>query len=208
MKKSILLVTVLLASVNVSFSQLGYGAKGGINFTTFGGKDAGSPDSRMGIALGGFLTYNLVELFTLQPELLYTTKGAVYKGFIGGTPATSTVSGSYLEIPVVVKLNIPLAGVKSFFPNIYVGPALGFLLSAKVKTEVGSQTQETDIKNTTKGTDFGFILGTSVDVPLSFGKFAIDLRYNLGLTSTDDTAAKADVVNRAFYIMIGFTISH
>lgn len=209
MKRNMLVVVLVLVlcTARETFAQgaVGYGAKAGLNISTLAGKDAGSPDSKSSLVFGAFLDYNLAELFTFHPEALYISDGAVYKGFINGTSATETLSGAYLQIPLVLKLNIPLAqGVKSFLPNIYAGPYVAFLLSAKDKVEAGTVTQETDIKDNTKGTDIGLVFGTSADIPLTFGKFAVDLRYNLGLSSVDDTAAKLDLLNRSFAITVGF----
>lgn len=41
---------------------------------------------------------------------------------------------------------------------------------------------------------------------IDFGKISLDVRYNLGLTSTDDSANEDDVKHRVFSFMIGYTL--
>jgi hypothetical protein len=70
-------IVILSIAVNPLFAQsLEYGVKAGLNFATFGGEDAGDWGTRTGFSFGGFLAYPVADIFFIQPELLYTMKGA------------------------------------------------------------------------------------------------------------------------------------
>jgi len=189
----------------VSFGQIGFGIKGGVNFASLGGAEVPSGTrSRTGFAAGGYFEVSLPMLFIIQPEVLYTTKGCIFDQSLSrlGQPVsvTQTNTYSYLEIPVLVKYSLPVPVVK---PNLYVGPEVGFLLSAKDKfEETGAQTTETDIKSFIASTDFGAVFGASAHILVA----DLDLRYTLGLKSTSKAVSTAKVYNRVFSIMVQFPL--
>lgn len=78
----------------------------------------------------------------------------------------------------------------SISPNLLLGPALGINVDAKLKIDGGDTAVETDIEDV-KTFDFGLIFGAGVDV----GPVTIDARYNLGLTTTDNSEEELDVKN-------------
>jgi hypothetical protein len=188
-----------------SFGQIGFGIKGGVNFATIGGADAGPGiKSRTGFAAGGYLEVSLPFLLTIQPEVLYTTKGSIFEQTISrfGQPVTITQTStySYLEIPVLAKYSLPVPVVK---PSLYVGPEVGFLLSAKNKFEdPGSPTTDSDIKSFIASTDFGAVLGASAHILVA----DLDLRYTLGLKSISKAVSTTKVYNRVFSIMVQFPL--
>ena len=62
----------------------------------------------------------------------------------------------YVEIPVLFKVVIPTEGSK-FKPSLFVGPALGFNIDAKIKGEYQGQSAEEDIDSI--GKINGFFIG-------------------------------------------------
>lgn len=212
MKKNLLVVAlVLVLCANVSTAQVSIdkGFLGGLNFATIGGKDATNPtpENKTGLALGGFISLKLADLLAFEPQLFYMQKGATAKVASGNTTVNLTASYSYLELPVLAKLNIPLAGNIAFKPNIYAGPALAFKLGTpRVKAEAGTQSAEEDIENVTS-TDFGLVFGAGANIPIPGfgGSVLLDLRYALGLSSIDDSAESLDLKHRVFSLLIGFS---
>ena len=165
----------------------GYGMKAGLNMANFSGDDAdpdeGDKKSRTGFSAGGFLTYGITEMFAVQPELLYTMKGAKYE-WDGGS---ATTKFDYLEIPVLVKVSIPTEG--NIGPHFFIGPSLGILLGAKNKVEIDGEDPEGlagdhDVKDETKSTEFGLVFGAGVDIGMPHSAITIDGRFGLGLTGT------------------------
>ncbi|MBA7471675.1 hypothetical protein ES707_06984 [subsurface metagenome] len=158
-------------------------------------------DSKIGICAGGFITCSLSDLFSIQPELLFTMKGS--KAEESGMKVTMKLN--YLEIPVLVKLSIPTPGTVK--PSLFVGPSLAIKLSGKAKVEYAGESEEADIEDL-KSTDFGLVFGGGVDFALGQGKLTVDARYTLGLTTTrepEDPDEKIDMKNGAISIMVGYS---
>lgn len=153
--------------------------------------------SKLGLCTGGFIRFSIGKIFAIQPEVLYTMKGAKFEQTILGETMTFKMNLSYLEIPVLVKLMIPtLGGIK---PSLFAGPAVAIKLSGKTKLEYAGQTEEEDIENM-KDTDFGLIIGAGVD----FGKLTVDLRYVLGLTAIEEEAV-FETKNGVISLIVGYS---
>lgn len=203
MKK--ILVTVLALAMLLGASNLfaqttgliGKGIKVGLNLTNITGSDAPDKTSmKIGFVGGGYITYAFSDLFAIQPEVLYAMKGYKYDYTNPITDATETFSVklNYIEIPVLGK--VLLSGGEKFKPNFYAGPAFGFLMSAK--------NEDIDIKDNLKSMDIGLIGGAGADYLMGTSKITFDIRYEVGLTKLDDTAAKAKINNSAISFMVGY----
>src|SRR5690606_12537451 len=168
MKKVVLSLVVLLISAS-AFAQLNGGVKAGLNLADFGAdaKDAFDSKSRIGFHVGGYLTFNLSDAISIQPEVLYNSVGAKAEG--DGEDISYVVD--YISIPVMLQYNVN----ENF--NIQAGPQLGLLLSAKAKADGNS----VDLKDfdVFTGTDFGVNLG----VGANFGKLNATARYCLGMAN-------------------------
>jgi hypothetical protein len=174
----------------------GKGIKLGLNLANVTGDDAPDGTSmRLGFAGGGWITYSFSDLFAIQPELLYSMKGTKYDDVSGDQV---TFKADYIEIPVLFR--VQLAGGGNFKPNFYAGPAVSFLLSAKAG--------DVDVKDDLKSTDFGLIGGAGADFHMGAGpgKVTFDVRYEVGLTSTDnvDDGYDAKINNSAISFLVGY----
>ncbi|MGB2868920.1 MAG: porin family protein [Bacteroidota bacterium] len=212
MKKATLTLVVLILATSFATSQsLTKGFKGGLNIATLGGADADNADlkSITTFSAGVFFNLSLPGPISIQPEVLYSQKGA--KSSVPGL--TVTYNLVYVEVPVLLKFNIPLAPGSPVKPNIFAGPAVGFLLTAKVKADPPSPPAlpaETDIKDQTTNTDFGVVFGAGLDIDLVALQLTIDARYNLGLTTIDkngnSSGTKADIKNRVMSVNVGIAL--
>jgi hypothetical protein len=186
MKKILLVSLVMLLAVSVSFSQ--FGIKGGVNLGTLGGDDKSyggiDPIHKLGIAGGISYRIGLIAGLSIQPEVMYIQKGAIYQEDISyGNYSYSrkiTLKGDYIDIPVLVKFNLP---IPVFSPYIEGGVSYGILLSAKEKdettTNVPGQTSssvETDIKDQVTKNDLSWIVGVGFDLLI----LDINARYMIG----------------------------
>ncbi len=210
MKKVLILTLVALFVLSAaSFAQemvtglTGKGVKVGADLANFTGSD--KPDNakmKIGFTGGGFITYAFSDLFALQPELLFTMKGA--KTDAGGVNYKTNLS--YIEIPVLFK--VLLAGGGNFKPNFYAGPAISFLMSAKATADPEPTGWVSDIKDNYKSTDFGLIGGAGADMHMGTGpgKITFDVRYEVGLSSLDnvDDGVDAKINNSAITFMVGY----
>lgn len=179
----------------------GKGVKLGLNLTSLGGGDVKSADSKMGFAVGGFLTYRINKLIAVQPEVLLTQKKANSEKDVEGGTWKYKLDLWYLEIPVLVKFAIPVES--SLNPSVFGGPVVALKLSGKGKSEFTEGVAD-KVVGGLESYDFGVILGAGVEFTLGFfqkGKFTADVRYNLGLTKIN---TEKDIKTRAFTFMLGY----
>ncbi|CAA9200776.1 hypothetical protein FLA105534_03246 [Flavobacterium bizetiae] len=184
MKKIILAAVLFLAtSATMQAQLLQFGVKAGVNFASQTG-DAGlegvafDKDGITSYHVGVVAEIKLLEKFSIQPELLYSTQGATYKN------AVSEFKNElgYLSIPVMAKFYL-----NNTF-SLEVGPQASFLLSEK---------NDFDVKD---GETFEFGLNAGLGVKLTKNIF-LQGRYGLGLT---EASKNADVKNSTFQISAGF----
>lgn len=203
MKKYTLAIVALAALVAFSsplFAQDGkmmFGVKGGLNLANLSGDDVEDTSMKIGMAGGVFMCYKLTDIFAIQPELLFSMKGAEF--------TEDDVDGSYkvnyFEIPLLFKVNLPTEG--KIKPNLYAGPALGILMSADV--EVGDYSA--DMKDFTKSTDIGIIAGAGLGYQMEKGMLCAEVRYEVGMGTIDEPAEdvdEADVKNSVVSILVGY----
>ena len=190
--KKVLCVVLLVIFASTCFAgEMGAkGAKLGLNFANISGDDAEYNSSLMGFAIGGFITYNLNDKMSIQPELYYTMKGYKIEMDFFGLNLDFDVNLNYLEIPVLFKYHF--MADNSFNPAVYAGPYLGILLSAEADGE--------DIKDGTKSTDFGLCFGLGGE----YNKFTFEFRYGMGLTSLDDSDEEAKIKNSNMQFLFGY----
>lgn len=189
------LLVLLLFGGSASAAKVGLDVKAGLNLSKFIGKDAdifefeeeeGVKHPFLPAFSGGLgLRIQIVDMFTIQPELLLSTKGTKYSMEEGDFSGSFSLKSMYLEIPVLLKFNIPAS--ETIYPSIYAAPALGILTSAKAveKYDDGEDSDEEseDIKDEFKAVDFGLAFGADLGIKVGPGKILLDVRYTLGLTS-------------------------
>ncbi|MCO5240417.1 MAG: PorT family protein [Chitinophagaceae bacterium] len=178
--KKIIFLSVFTAAVFIGQAQVKFGIKAGVNFSTLSGDDAKienlSPKFRIGIAGGGLVNIGLNEMFSLQPELLYSMEGCTYKQ----SGEKATYKTDYVNIPVLIQYNNP----SGFYAE--TGPQIGFLTSAKI----GYNGNSVDIKDGFKTINFSWGLGAGYKLSNGLG---IGARYNLGITKIADSGANIKV---------------
>jgi hypothetical protein len=188
MKKTLLTFFVAILTLSAS-AQLSGGLKGGLNLANFAG-DVEDNSMRIGFHVGGFLTFNVSDALSIQPEVLYNSVGSKFES--GNFDFEYVLD--YISIPVMVLYNVN----ENF--NIQVGPQLGLLTSAKGKSDGAS----VDLKDFFKGTDFGVNLG----VGLNFGKISASARYSLGLANIVEEEGEGDekITNSVIQASIGYRL--
>lgn len=205
MKKFFTLLFIIFAFASFSQAQMLFGPKVGLNISNVHGSDAGSPDSKTGFAGGIFFMYQFSNMFAIQPEAYYTMKGAKEKESMQGYTFEATVSLDYIEVPVLLKLILPIQG-SSVHPAIFAGPAVGFNTTHKAKVELNGQSAEEDIPDV-NSTEFSLVFGGGVGFSVGNNELGFDVRYNLGLTTVDDSDDPYDVKNNVISINAYFGFS-
>jgi len=199
--KKLILSFGLLASVSYAAQaqSLTYGIKAGASLTNFTGD--GAPDGKNIFGFNGGLVANIgiSDAFSIQPEVLYSMKGAKTEGTFGpGSTAKLTTRINYIDVPVLARINAE--GL--FFE---AGPQLGFVVSANQKLEItgtNGRSGEQDIKNQTNTVDFGYVAGLGYQLSSGPG---IGLRYNGAFTSASKGSTSSSAIrNSAFQLYLSF----
>ena len=200
-------VAVMLLLPSLSLAQgIKFGLKVGMNSADLFGDEIKEMEqdlgeelvSKWGFCAGGFIRFSLAKTFAIQPEFLYTMKGAKMEAIVLDETMKFEFNLTYLEIPVLIKIMLPTPGIIT--PHLYAGPVMGIKLSGKIKAEYAGESEEEDISDELKDNDYGLIVGGGIDA----GKITVEIRYVLGLT-TIATEADTDVKNGVFSIMLGFS---
>ncbi|SDY90243.1 porin family protein [Hymenobacter psychrophilus] len=189
------LFLVLLASAGITSAAHAQGArlgvKAGASLTNFVGEDADGVTNKIGVHGGFVAELGITDNFAIQPEVLFSMKGAKVEDL-----DNVRINQSYIDVPVLLK-------VKADGLFFEAGPQVGLL--------IGSKTKDDDIsfnsKDGFKTVDFGYVAGLGYE--FSSGPM-IGLRYNGGITKVakeEDGANSSDmpnVRNSAFQLYVGF----
>jgi len=179
MKKSILICALIIGSVmNLQAQELSFGAKAGVNYSTFSGVgNFAEFYAEVGFVAGGFAEYKFKNnWFALQTEALFSTVGASYanRGFNfitgGQVQEDAEVKLSYINVPILSKFHF----LKGF--NAFIGPQLGFLVSSKLEDDG----EETDISDETNSFDFSAVVGIGYEFE---NGILLDARFLNGATN-------------------------
>ncbi|WPR70047.1 porin family protein [Flavobacterium sp. NG2] len=196
MKKSILTVAAIIAFGFANAQETKFGVKAGLNIANQKFEADGfsvSPNSIIGVQVGGFAEINVAGKFAIQPEVLFSTEGSKLK-FDGDEIQFNL---SYINIPVMAKFY----AAEKF--SIHAGPQLGFLVSAKGKyKEAGMGEVKEDIKDAYKSVNFGLNFGAGYEFT---DNLLVDIRYNVGLSDvaeTNDEGVKT--TGSVFSIALGY----
>lgn len=185
MKKTLLLLAAVIGFSFAAEAQLRPGFRLGANYSTMTGREV--PDNvfkyRLSYHGGVILNFTMGEIFAIQPEILYSSKGFSYGDATHTVPGTSvpaqrqgSLKMNYIDIPVLFRTQ---AGALYF----ELGPQLSYLISTK--NEVNDNSVANWDPRPNKGDltawDYGVAAGVGLDV---FGA-QLGLRYNLGLNPVE-----------------------
>lgn len=201
MKKKILTTLCLIGFISLSNAQESsstgarFGLKGGVNFTNLYVDDVDDTNMLTSFNAGVFVELPITQGVAIVPELNFSRKGSEVQNTILTETYKSKFKLSYLEMPVLLKLNL----VPNF--NLHAGPYVAYLLNAKtdVVDENGDRVEsfEYDTDDFNK-LDFGLSAGLGFD----FNNFGIGARYNYGLSEIDKDNNANGAKNSAFNLYV------
>lgn len=180
------------------------GAHAGLTFSTAAGDDVPDVEYRTGFSFGAHLQMNLAPALSFRPELNYMAKGAKFtEGDL-----TGTVKLNYVQVPLLLRLSLPIpAGPR---PYAFAGPAVSFEAGCTLAAESGGVSASADCADADfferKKLTWDVVGGAGLGFGLGLGEATIGVRYDLGLTSIDDSGANADIKTRAISVMVGYTL--
>jgi len=205
----LLIIVVAFTMTTKSFAQVKYGIKAGLNLANMLEKDDDDTYSddylmKIGFHLGGTAEIPISEKFSVQPGLLFSTKGFKMKidGIDGFYEAMNiNVNLNYLEIPINAIYKIELGSSKLC---INAGPYLGYALSGIVSVDDDSESIDigSSDDDDLKALDYGFNIGAGIEIN---DAITIGLQYGLGLGNLSiDTDNGYKLNNRVIGISVGY----
>lgn len=171
-----------------------FGVKAGLNVTNI---HYFEPDSKMGFHVGVFMNNPIASGFSIQPEVMYSAKGA--------KNGDVSVNLDYISVPVMFQFNL--------MPELYLeaGPEFSVLLSAKRKAGNENVLYENSENlsvfelGVAEGYDFSdnfksFDLGVGIGAGYYFlPNMGVNVRYVVGFTDAWKYNYFVDrYLNRAF----------
>ncbi len=190
MKKVLLSLALLAGFAGAANAQSGvikYGIKGGFNLSSYTGNVAGyNSGYKPGFAAGVLVNYGLSDMTSLQIEGLYSQKGAYVDNYYYkySTQATGSNTNqyrstlSYIDVPVLFKVNTGEAGKGFFFE---LGPQASFAVGKRefVRPQgagAGSPAEENldTNKNSLVPVGIGYVGGIGYQITSGLG---LGLRY-------------------------------
>jgi hypothetical protein len=193
---ALLALLVCASSAEARQRDTGWGIKGGVNFATLTLDQDVGPDFeyRIGLVAGGFFTFPLGERFDVQPEVLYTQRGAT----LDALGVDATIKLDSLEVPVLVRYGLGSGGRGLV---LFGGPSVGFKLRAEASAALGGTEADEDISDEIEDVDFGLVFGAGWEA----GRFSIDGRYTWGLTGIGvDPVEEGKTTHRVISILVGY----
>ena len=188
MKKGLIFVLFVLVSI-VSYSQISWSAKAGMNMSNVTKME----DTKMKVGgyLGVGMEYQFTDMWSIQPSLLFSTKGYKEKKEEGDESA-GKATPMYLELPVMAAARFAIADGQNIV--VKAGAYFAFGLGGKYK----DGDYKVDIFKDTKDEDGDieneaakrFDLGIGVGVTYEINKFFIDLTGSFGLTKLQDVGVE------------------
>ncbi|MEL1245315.1 porin family protein [Flavobacterium sp. DGU11] len=180
MKKIIFLLTALAGSFAMQAQGIDFGIKAGANFANFTGGDINTK-SITSFHAGAVVELNIVPVFSVQAEALFSSQGATYKDT--ALNITKDINLKYVSVPVLAKFYV--------LPKLSVmaGPQFSFLVD--------------DADEAFKSKKFDLAASGGVELKIIAGLFA-QARYNIGLTKVNDDQVSGDVKNAVFQLSLGY----
>jgi hypothetical protein len=185
-------------------AQLSAGLLGGINLSSFWGKDAQHPDMLLGYRVAGFITVPLVGSVAFQPEIGFTLKGSENVSSSAGSTVRAEARLYYVEAPLLLRAEL-LSGDR--------GPGLGILGGVAIAVNTAAWGTVADNLQTfvfpllnVRRFDTGIVFGGDVRWPAGPGTFVLDVRYVLGLRSFDTSPEGFIIYNRVLSVSVGYAL--
>jgi len=167
---------------------LRFGVTAGMNIAKLSGADGGIVDNRTGFLAGGLVVIPVGRNFAFQPEILFATKGAAASdsGFTG------SMKLQYVEVPVILRLDVPTSG--KIKPFAYAGPAFALKTGCAFEGSGGGVSASVDCDQlfgqigdpgdfSFRSADVGGLVGGGLAFDVGGRLFTVGARYEVGLVS-------------------------
>jgi hypothetical protein len=205
------LVCVATSPVNAQVSPLQGGVEAGVAIATLVGSGTDGAETRNAPYFGGSLLFHRPgSSIGFQTGLLYVPKGAT----IAMTGGRGALEIGYIEIPLLLRLGLPLEG-SGVMPVLVVGGSVGLKSGCQLTASSGSASAQLDCDDSSlqgqfdlKAVDFGLTAGAELEIPVGPRLRVVpSVRYTRGISVIGDTANNADATNSVFQLGAGVRFS-
>lgn len=199
--KKILMIAILGCSLPLlaKGQEFQSGIKGGLNLTNLYIDDVTDENARVGFHAGVFGKWTIGNVFGIQPEVLYSTKGTKAEYDIAILEGENKFNLHYIDVPVLAVFTL---GEKF---EIHAGPYFSYLLGANVSTDgdLGEGVDELDRDHFSNAD-----IGLSGGVAFGSEQTKVGVRYNYGLKEIADSDAArtflGDAKNSVLQLFVSF----
>lgn len=183
---------VVVGAAPAAAQGIEFGGKAGVNFANLHfQEEVDVPiDNRIGLIAGGFVTIPLGARLSIQPEGLYSQKGAKFDEL----GASGRIELDFLDVPILVRYA---------FGHLFVfgGPSVGLKLRARQFIEFGDDEEEVDLDDEVESSDFGLVAGASYEI----GRVSVEGRYTWGLRNINAVDRdEVEIQTRVYAVLAGF----
>ncbi len=188
MKKLFLVAAIaVFGFTSVNAQEVTFGAKAGLNLASASGDETDDIKARTAFHVGVVAEIAISDVFSVQPDLLYSSQGAK------ADEGDGEIKLDYINLPIMAKYYV----AEGF--SVEAGPQVGFLMSAKFD----DGDNEEDIKDEMSGIDFGFNIGVGYKMESGLNFAA---RYNVGLSNVWDYEGSDDFSqkNSVIQVSVGY----
>lgn len=183
--KTFLFAIIFLCFTTVAQSQTSFGIKAGANFSKLNGSDVDDAKKKAGMYGGLLVNIPVTPSFSIQPELLYSNLGAMWKE----NGDKDSYNLNYIALPLMFQYNHK----SGFYAE--TGPELSYLVSAKYKYDYEDENGSEDIKDDLKKTNLAWGIGAGYEFKNGLG---VGARHNFGISNIAKEGSK--IRNNAFSI--------
>jgi hypothetical protein len=172
------------------------GILAGANLATIGGDEVEGADRRVGFVGGIYarLPLGTTGALSLRPELLYSQKGA--KGAFGDDEdigGSASLRLTYVDVPILLQLDVAPSGASSVRPHLYAGPAFGLRTGCTLSGSAGGISVSVDCEQAAEGEDVEFkrfelsgIVGAGLGFGVAGRAVTVGARYQHGFSDIVD----------------------
>ena len=183
MKKGLVFLLIMAFVFSaLAEEKIHYGITGGLNMANLdldNPLDDGDTDMKVGFNAGAMIDIDLLSMFSIQPELLLSLKGAKAVD----DDYSISLALNYLEIPILAKLT-PVSSEKMDI-SVFAGPFLAIKLDEKYTDSEGEELEADEDSYT--GMDMGLTFGAALAVPFAGdSKIGLQAGYSMGVANIYD----------------------
>ncbi|MGA0559845.1 porin family protein [Larkinella sp. VNQ87] len=190
---------------------LSIGIRGGVNallneyVPTSDLEGSGQSETAPGFTGGLVINYGIGNVFSIQPEILYTRRAVKFAGEDQGQTFSVQASVNAVEVPLLLKLSF---GRKTrFFVN--AGPYASYALDARTKVVFAGETlldEKIKPEDNNGRIEYGVTGGLGVSIPAGPGSILVEGRYHYSLGTNADPQPAEYVSQQVATFSVGYLI--